>query len=95
MEDPPSLQELSVMSGLNLNKLKKGFQTVFKKTAFGCLHEDRMQRAYELLSERRFNVSEVAWEIGYTNVGHFSAAFKKRFSISPKRLQLEIGKRFQ
>lgn len=94
MADPPGLQELSAQCGLNVNKLKKGFRAVFDQTAFGCLHEDRMQRAHQLITERRLNVSEVAWEIGYTNVGHFSAAFKKRFGIKPKALQLEIGRRF-
>lgn len=95
MTGPPSLLELSALAGININKLKKGFRAVFDRTPFGKLHDDRMERAHELLSCGSHNVSEAAWEVGYTNVGHFSAAFKKHFGVRPKAYQLEVGKRFR
>ncbi len=88
MTDVPTLAELSDITGLSLTKLKKGFKLVFGKTAHACLHEDRMERAHTLLTQRRMNVSEVAWEIGYINVGHFSTAFRKQFGIRPKEFQM-------
>lgn len=88
MTEPPNLIELSEMVGLSTGKLKRGFKTVFGKPAFRCLHEDRMERAHFLLAERRLNVSEVAWEVGYINVGHFSTAFHNHFGIRPKDFQL-------
>jgi AraC-like DNA-binding protein len=90
MTNAPPLTELSAETGLSLSKLKKGFKIVFGKTAYACLHEDRMERAHSLLSERRLNVSQVAWEIGYINVGHFSTAFRKQFGIRPKEFQLNF-----
>jgi len=94
MADPPSLTELADMAGFNMNKLTRGFRAVYGKSAFSCLHDDRMERAMTLLGERRLNVSEVAWEIGYINVSHFSSAFHKRFGIRPKAFQLQSGKHF-
>ncbi len=38
-----------------------------------------------LLDETRTNVSQTAWQVGYTNVSHFSEAFRKRFGILPKQ----------
>jgi len=94
MASPPSLTTLASEVGVNTNKLKKGFKAVFGQTAFGCLHADRMHRAQELLQERNLNVSEVAWDVGYTNVGHFSVAFRKFFGVRPKDFRAETGKRF-
>lgn len=88
MADAPTLAELADLTGLSLTCLKKGFKLVFGKTAYACLHEDRMERAHALLSQRRMNVSEVAWEVGYINVGHFSTAFRKQFGIRPKGFQM-------
>ncbi len=91
MADPPNLEELARLCHLNVGKLKKGFRSVFGSTAFGCLHEDRMERAHQLLSTRQMNVSQVAWEVGYTNVGHFSVAFRKAYGESPKKFQQQLA----
>jgi AraC-like DNA-binding protein len=95
MDEPPGLGELAAAVGVNTTTLKRGFRAVFDKTAFGCLHEDRMARAGELLQQGRMNVSEVAWEIGYTNVGHFSVAFRKHFGVRPREYRSEAVRRFQ
>lgn len=94
MGDPPSLPELAKLAGIGINKLKSGFKTVFGKTAFACLHDDRMEKAYGLLLEHRMNVSQVAWTVGYTNVSHFSIAFHKRYGVKPKALQMQAGTTF-
>ena len=91
MTEAPTLTELSALVGLSPSKLKKGFKIVYGKTAYACLHDDRMETAHTLLSERRMNVSEVAWHIGYINVGHFSTAFRKHFGIRPKEFQLRYA----
>lgn len=88
MIDPPTLAELSDLIGLNLTKLKKGFKLVFGKTAYSCFLEDRLERAHTLLSRGSMNVSQVAWEVGYINVSHFSAAFRKQYGLSPKIFQM-------
>jgi len=43
----------------------------------------RLKRAAVLLKEKYGNVSEVAFEVGFTNPSYFSRMFKKTFSISP------------
>lgn len=82
---PPGLVELSRHVGLNLQKLQHGFQQQFGSTIYGLLKEYRLQRARQLFDQGDMNVSEVAWHIGYTNISHFSAAYKRRFGILPKQ----------
>lgn len=43
----------------------------------------KLNRAAELLSEERYNISEVADMIGFSTLSHFSTSFKKQFGCSP------------
>lgn len=80
---PPSLLELAQQVGLNDYKLKAGFRQVFGTTVFGYLWACRMEEARRLLCNRSITVQEAAFEVGYTCHGRFSAAFKRRFSMTP------------
>jgi AraC-like DNA-binding protein len=82
--NPPCLMELARQVGLNDFKLKSGFRQVFGTTVFGYLHQHRMQKARQLLSEQRMNVKEVAQSVGYTSQSRFAAAFRKQFGVNPK-----------
>lgn len=84
LDNPPSLIDLARQVGLNDCTLKRGFRQVFGTTAFGCLHEYRLDQARQLLEERRLNVSEVAQAIGFANRSYFAAAFRKRFGVTPR-----------
>jgi AraC-like DNA-binding protein len=94
MDEPPSLLALARHVGLNDFKLKVGFRQVFGTTAFGYLHDQRMERARRMLEERRFNVTEVACTVGYANPSHFSAAFKRKFGVNPSVYSAAAGERF-
>ncbi|MEL6439903.1 MAG: helix-turn-helix domain-containing protein [Cyanobacteria bacterium J06621_8] len=42
-----------------------------------------MERSHLLLSSGEMNVTEVAQTVGYTNLSHFAAAFRKKYGINP------------
>lgn len=84
LDDPPSLIELARQVGLNDCTLKRGFRQVFGTTAFGYLHNYRLDKARQLLQERRLNVSEIAQTIGFANRSYFAAAFRKKFGVTPR-----------
>jgi AraC-like DNA-binding protein len=84
LHDPPSLIKLARQVGLNDCTLKRGFRQVFGQTAFGLLHDYRLEQARQLLEERRLNVSEIAQTIGFANRSYFAAAFRKKFGVTPR-----------
>lgn len=43
----------------------------------------RLKKAAELLSERKVNISQVAYMVGFSSQTHFSTAFRKFYGISP------------
>ncbi|CAM2914126.1 AraC-type DNA-binding protein [Flavobacterium succinicans] len=79
----PSLSELSRIIALNEFKLKKGFKSCFNCTIKTYVTQLRMERAKELLKNKILNVSEVAYQCGYKDVSHFSAAFKQFYGFTP------------
>jgi AraC-like DNA-binding protein len=84
LDNPPSLIELARQVGLNDCTLKRGFRQVFGTTAFGLLHDYRLEQAQRLLEERRLNISEVAQAIGFANRSYFASAFRKKFGVTPR-----------
>lgn len=85
MDAPPTLKELSKVAGLNEYQLKVGFKEIYGNTVFGYLLDHRLDHARVLLDSAKFQVNEVAYQIGYTNPSHFIAAFRKKFGITPKK----------
>jgi len=86
LDMPPSLSDLARAAGINEYKLKKGFKETFGNTVFGYLAETRLDLAKTDLLEKTKSVSEIAFELGYSSVQHFSNAFKKKFGVSPGKL---------
>jgi AraC-like DNA-binding protein len=87
MQNPPSLTELSRLAGLNEFKLKNGFRQVFDNTVFGCLNDHRMDYARKMIIGQQYSLTEIADQLGFSSLQHFSIAFKKKFGVSPSRIQ--------
>ncbi len=83
LENPPSLFELARQVGINKNKLNQNFRQVFGTSVFDYLHIHRLEQARELLKSKEKNVTEVAFEVGYSQQSNFTRAFKKHFGTNP------------
>lgn len=84
LDAPPSLLQLAAIAGINEFKLKRGFKELFNHTVFGYLAEVRLEMARRALLQKQKNVTQIAFELGYASLQHFSAAFKKKFGVSPR-----------
>lgn len=81
--DPPSIPTLARMVGINDQKLKSGFRQVFGDTVYRTLKTVRMEVARKRLNLAEENVLQVANRVGYANPGHFAAAFREHFGVTP------------
>ncbi|NEQ96978.1 MAG: helix-turn-helix transcriptional regulator [Cyanothece sp. SIO2G6] len=84
LEDPPSLKSLARQVEMNDHKLKLGFRQVFGTTVFGYLHQCRMEKAQWLLEQRAGSIAHIAQAVGYASPSQFSAAFKRKFGVTPR-----------
>jgi AraC-like DNA-binding protein len=81
--DPPSLDEIGQRVGCSPFHLSRTFSASMGLTIPQFIRELRMERAAELLRTGKYNVSEVALEVGYSSMSHFSHAFNVMFGCSP------------
>ncbi|PWG81371.1 helix-turn-helix domain-containing protein [Pararcticibacter amylolyticus] len=85
LEQAPSIAELSHFSGMSESKLKRLFNQVFGKSIFQYFQNFRMQEAARLLKEERLSVSEVGYQLGFSNLGHFAKVFEEVIGVKPKQ----------
>jgi transcriptional regulator GlxA family with amidase domain len=77
-----SARTLAKNCGVSSRTLSRYFHEQHGMSAGRWLREIRLMRAYLALSHSR-SVKEVAWELHYKQVSHFSRDFKNRFGVSP------------
>ncbi|HVI47342.1 MAG TPA: AraC family transcriptional regulator [Chitinophaga sp.] len=87
LQQPPSLVQLSRMTGLNEFKLKSGFKSLFDTTVFTYFNDHRLNLAKELILDSSKPLAEIADETGYSSPQHFSNAFRKKFGVNPASLR--------
>lgn len=83
LAEPPSLEALGKKIGCSHFYLSRIFSTQTGQTITQYLRQLRMEKAAELLKSREYNVTEVALEVGYNSLSHFSAAFQETFGCCP------------
>jgi AraC-like DNA-binding protein len=78
-----SLSEYYSSAEMSESKANNGFKKLFNMTISKYIHTCKMQYAHEMLSAKKLNVSECAFALEYTNIGHFIAAFRRHYGLTP------------
>lgn len=73
--------------GISEGHLSHTFKRETDYTILNYLTRYRMHKAMELLKDCRIKVYEVADSVGYRDITHFSATFKKLVGMSPSEYQ--------
>jgi AraC-like DNA-binding protein len=95
LESPPRLEELANTVGMSASKFKNLFPKTCGMTPYGYLRKKRMEKAMYLLLRGQMNVTQVAMEVGYSNISHFAKAFFKEFNINPSQVRHSARKEDQ
>lgn len=85
LETPPVIKELAVYANMSPSKLKRLFRQIFGNSIFSYYQQCRMKEAARLLKEEKLSVSDVGYQIGFTNLSHFSRVFKEHIGMKPKQ----------
>lgn len=75
--------EYAEMLRVHVNHLNKVLREVTGKTTTEIIASRMTQEAKILLKQTRWNVSEIAYSLGFEEVAHFSNFFKKQAGVSP------------
>jgi AraC-like DNA-binding protein len=82
----PTIAALSKVATMSPTKLKKDFKSMYGLPIYEYFQKNRMVHAKALLMEGRYAVKEVGMKVGYSNLGHFAASFKKEFGVLPSEM---------
>jgi AraC-like DNA-binding protein len=81
-----SVPELARLTGRSLSAFKRDFKAVFATTPHQWLLHQRIEYAEQLLKEKNMKASDIYLFLGFNELSHFSAAFKKQKGISPTQI---------
>ncbi len=82
-DQPLTLRELASIASLSPKYLCRAFRKAFGVTPLAYQQELRLREAQRLLSATKMSVSEIAANVGFHSVFHFSQLFHKRVGCAP------------
>lgn len=84
------LVDLEKKYKVNRYRLCREFKSHYQTSPLQYLHRMRIQAARSLLAETNLKVHEISYEVGYENVNHFIAHFKKIMGATPTEYRLSV-----
>jgi AraC family transcriptional activator of pobA len=75
--------EYAARLAVHVNHLNKVLKEHTGQTTTALIHDRMVQEAKILLKQTDWNISEIAYSLGFEEVAHFSNFFKKRTSVAP------------
>ena len=77
------VEDLAKEVGLSRTHLQRKMKEQTGLSVAEFIRNIRLEQAARLLKEQKINVSQVAYSVGFSNLAHFSTAFKKHFGFTP------------
>lgn len=87
LDTPPLLKDLAQQASMSESKLKMLFKQIFGNSIFNYYQNFRMKEAARLLKEKKMTVSEVGYQLGFSNFSHFGKLFEEHIGMKPKKWQ--------
>ncbi len=75
--------------GYSKSKLYRTMMKLVGKSPNAFLRDYRLNKALELLEKQRRNISEIAYQTGFSSPAYFSKCFHKKYGILPSNFQAD------
>jgi signal transduction histidine kinase/ligand-binding sensor domain-containing protein/DNA-binding response OmpR family regulator len=86
-----SVETLSDEIGMSSTHLYRKLKSLTKLSANEIIKKYRLKKASILLKNKEGNISQIMYEVGFSNLSYFSKCFKSEFAMSPKDFQQKVG----
>lgn len=89
-----SLKELSKGLSISPSYLSREFSKYFEDLSFGdYIRKQRIEKAIELMQNRSYSLTEIAYLTGFSDQSHFTRIFKKNTGQNPSEYRKQLQKR--
>jgi signal transduction histidine kinase/DNA-binding response OmpR family regulator len=78
-----TVEELAENVGFSRSQLNRKIKALTDRTTNQFIRSCRLQRAKELLEQGTGSVSEIAYQVGYSNLSYFARSYKSQFGRLP------------
>lgn len=85
LNEPPHIAGLAKQAKMSQPKLRKLFKRTLGRGVFEYYQFLRMETAARLLKDKKLTVSETGYQLGFTNLSHFSRVFEQHMGVKPKK----------
>ena len=79
-----SVEQMCEEVGISRAHLHRKMKELTGFTTTEFIRNIRLEQAARLLRERKLNITQVAYTVGFSNLGYFSTVFRKHFGMSPR-----------
>ena len=76
-------EALAEMMAMSHSTLYRRIKTYTGESINSFIRAVRLKKAAMLLTNSSLNISEVAWDVGFSDVNYFGKCFRKQFQMSP------------
>lgn len=83
------MEELSRLVGISSKQIYRRLKSLTGMTGVQYIRKMRLRKAAILLSQKRFNVSEVVYMVGFNSPSYFSKCFMEEYGMSPTQYMLQ------
>ena len=84
-----TLQKLSARLGLSARQTERFLRVTYGKTFLQKITESKMSAANILLLDSDKSITDIAYNLGYSSVEHFSHAYKRHYGLTPSKYRKE------
>ncbi len=85
-----TLQEAAKSAYLNKEYFSRSFKKEVGMNFSEYLLKIRLEEGLRLLKTARMNISDIAAEIGISNVSYFAMVFKKKYGVTPNEMRKKV-----
>lgn len=86
------VEQLSDEMGMSSTHLYRKLKSLTHISANEIIKKYRIKKASLLLKNKEGNISEIMYEVGFSNLSYFSKCFKTEFGLTPKEYQQKESK---
>jgi signal transduction histidine kinase/AraC-like DNA-binding protein len=85
--DDPELNIDKFVSEMGVSRMQlyRKIDALTNMTVKEFVNDIRLKRAEQILSEKKTNISEVAYSVGFNDLSYFGKCFKRKYGMSPSQ----------
>lgn len=84
------LSEVAERFEMSVRTFNRRFKAATGKSPLQYLQEIRIEIAKDLLKTSNLSISEIAFKVGYSDMGHFTGLFKKFMAVTPSEYRTTV-----